>query len=426
MRRNDSWLGAASEPSRSRGSHYRGSERSVAGLSRVIVGVVIVVVVVSVIQLIRPVPLPKARQTISSALIPGTPPSLPWPSQGGGEVGIQNVGIIGGFNPNQQIPLASVAKIVTALVIVKDHPLSSGNDGPTLTLTPADASEYQTMLQQQDSVMAVVSGEKLNEYQLLEALLIPSADNIAVTLATWDAGSVPAFVAKMNAMAKSLGMVHTVFKDPSGLDTGTVGSAGDQVLAAQALLKNQVLSQIVAKPQATLPVVGVVYNVNYNVGHDGFVGIKTGSMGNGGNLVFAATGTGSKDLIVGGNPRTIGRPAADLCFEREYKVGECSAQSALSVQRTQARSAGRCNSCTWRSASSCLRNKKCFLCRMARASCQLQCQVYEAEQQHRQGIEDRGSDGHRGRTVSGRFSCCWYSSSETILDLATEAAVGGL
>ncbi len=299
MRRNDSWLGAASEPSRSRGSHYRGSERSVAGLSRVIVGVVIVVVVVSVIQLIRPVPLPKARQTISSALIPGTPPSLPWPSQGGGEVGIQNVGIIGGFNPNQQIPLASVAKIVTALVIVKDHPLSSGNDGPTLTLTPADASEYQTMLQQQDSVMAVVSGEKLNEYQLLEALLIPSADNIAVTLATWDAGSVPAFVAKMNAMAKSLGMVHTVFKDPSGLDTGTVGSAGDQVLAAQALLKNQVLSQIVAKPQATLPVVGVVYNVNYNVGHDGFVGIKTGSMGNGGNLVFAATGTGSKDLIVG-------------------------------------------------------------------------------------------------------------------------------
>ncbi len=299
MRRNDSWLGAASEPSRSRGSHYRGSERSVAGLSRVIVGVVIVVVVVSVIQLIRPVPLPKARQTISSALIPGTPPSLPWPSQGGGEVGIQNVGIIGGFNPNQQIPLASVAKIVTALVIVKDHPLSSGNDGPTLTLTPTDASEYQTMLQQQDSVMAVVSGEKLNEYQLLEALLIPSADNIAVTLATWDAGSVPAFVAKMNAMAKSLGMVHTVFKDPSGLDTGTVGSAGDQVLAAQALLKNQVLSQIVAKPQATLPVVGVVYNVNYNVGHDGFVGIKTGSMGNGGNLVFAATGTGSKDLIVG-------------------------------------------------------------------------------------------------------------------------------
>ncbi len=299
MRNNDSWLGSGSDSSYSRGSHYRNSRRSVAGFSRVIIIIIVLLVVVSAIQLARPVPLPRAQQTIVSADIPGKLPSLPWPSQGGGEVELQNVGTIGVFNANAQIPLASVAKIVTALVIVKDHPVSSGNNGPTLTLSATDVATYQTMLQQQDSVMAVANGEKLSEYQLLEALLIPSADNIAVTLAVWDAGSVTAFVAKMNAMAKSLGMAHTDFKDPSGLKTGTVGSAADEVLAAQALLKNKVLAQIVAKAQATLPVVGVVYNVNYNVGHDGFVGIKTGSMGNGGNLVFAATGVGSNDLIVG-------------------------------------------------------------------------------------------------------------------------------
>ena len=299
MKRNDSWLGSAAGSSYSRGSHYRDSGPSLASLSRVMMVLVALVVVVSVVQLIRPVPLPKAQDTISNTVIPGTPPSLPWPSQGGGEVEIQNVGTIGSFNVNQQIPLASTAKIVTALVIVKDHPLSLGSTGPTIAITSADAATYQSMLGQQDSVMAVASGENLTEYQLLEALLIPSADNIAVKLATWDAGSVSAFVTKMNSMAKALGMTHTVFKDPSGLDTGTVGSAGDEVQAALALLKNPVLSKIVSMPQATLPIVGVVYNVNYNVGHDGFVGIKTGSIGNGANLVFAATGVSSKHLIVG-------------------------------------------------------------------------------------------------------------------------------
>lgn len=299
MRRTDSWLGSTSNSSYSRGSHYRGSGSSYAGLSKVIVVVVVLAIVVAIVQMLRPVPLPKARKSLTSAVIPGKPPSLPWPAQGGGQVQLQNVGIIGSFNPNARFPLASVAKIVTALVIMKDHPLTLGSTGPTLTITASDAANYQSMYSQQDSVMQVVSGEKLNEYQLMEALLLPSADNIAVKLATWDAGSVSAFVAKMNAMGKSLGMTNTVFKDPSGLNTGTEGTAGDQVLAALALLKNPVLAQIVAKPQATLPVVGVVYNVNYDVSHDGFVGVKTGSMGNGANLVFAATGAGSKDLIVG-------------------------------------------------------------------------------------------------------------------------------
>ncbi len=299
MRGNDSWLSSTSSSSYSRGGHYRDRGPSLMGLSRVIAVVVILLIIVSVIQLIRPVPLPSARNALGNGVIPGTPPSLPWPTQGGGEVEIQGIGVVGSFNANAQIPLASVAKIVTALVIMQDHPLKLGETGPTLTMTASDVADYQLMHNQQDSVMAIANGEKMTEYQLLEALLIPSADNIAVKLAVWDAGSTSAFVAKMNTMAKSLGMTKTVFKDPSGLDNSTVGSAKDQVLAGLALLKSPVLAKIVAMAQATLPVVGVVYNVNYDVGHDGFVGIKTGSMGNGGNLVFAATGGGTKALIVG-------------------------------------------------------------------------------------------------------------------------------
>lgn len=300
MKKNDSWLGSTADPSYYRGSRRNRSRGSIARFSRLIMILVVLLALFVIVQLVRSVPLPSANQTLANGTIPGQRPSLPWPSTGGGEVAIQNVGVIGSFNPNSQIQLASVAKIITALVIVKDHPLSLGSTGPQVTMTSSDVANYQSMFSQQDSVMVVAAGEQLSEYQLLEALLIPSADNIAVKLAQWDAGSTSAFVAKMNRFAKSIGMNHTVFKDPSGLSSGTVGTPRDQVIAGLKLLQNPVLSQIVGKAQATLPIAGVQFNVNYNVGHDGFVGIKTGSTGAGANLVFAATGSsGSKDLIVG-------------------------------------------------------------------------------------------------------------------------------
>lgn len=300
MRRNDSWMSPSSSSSYARGSHSRRSSGSLVRLSRVVVFLAVLIVILAGVQLLRSVPLPKAQSSLASAKIPGQPPTLPWPAQGSGQVDIQHVGVIGQFNPNAKVQLASVAKIVTALVIVKDHPLALGSSGPSIALTSNDAAIYRQMFGQQDSVMAVVPGENLSEYMMLEALLIPSADNIAVKLAQWDAGSTAAFVAKMNAYAKSIGMSQTVFDDPSGLTAGTVGTAQDQLLAAKELLKNKVLSQIVGKAQATLPVVGTVFNVNYNVGHDGFIGIKTGSMGSGANLVFAAKGaSGSSNLIIG-------------------------------------------------------------------------------------------------------------------------------
>ena len=269
MKKNDSWLGSTTDPSYYRGSHRGRSRGSIARFSRLIMIVAVILVLFVIVQLVRSVPLPATTQTLKNGTIPGQHPSLPWPSAGGGEVAIQNVGVISSFNPNSKIQLASVAKIITALVVLKDHPLSLGSTGPEVTMTSSDVANYQTMYNQQDSVMVVAAGEQLSEYQLLEALLIPSADNIAVKLAQWDAGSTSAFVAKMNSFARSIGMSNTVFKDPSGLSSGTTGTPRDQVIAGLKLLQNPVLSQIVDKAQATLPVAGVQFNVNYNIGHSG-------------------------------------------------------------------------------------------------------------------------------------------------------------
>ena len=128
-----------------------------------------------------------------------------------------------------------------------------------------------------ESVVPIAAGEQLTERQALEALLLPSANNIAAVLAQWSAGSPGRFVARMNATARSLGMAHTRYTDPSGYDAATVSTAVDQVRIVDRAMRLPVFAGIVARPSATLPVAGTVHNTNALLGHDGFVGVKTGS-----------------------------------------------------------------------------------------------------------------------------------------------------
>lgn len=136
--------------------------------------------------------------------------------------------------------------------------------------------------------MPVALGETLTERQLLEGLMLPSGNNIANTLGRWVAGTDEAFVAKMNETAKSLGMTGTHYADASGVNPATVSNAVDQLKIAQVAMADRAFQEIVALPQATLPVAGTVYNVNAMLGKHGVVGIKTGSSTPaGGNFVSA-------------------------------------------------------------------------------------------------------------------------------------------
>ncbi len=166
---------------------------------------------------------------------------------------------------------------MTAYVVLRDHPLRLGEDGPTVTLTDADVADTDRRRRQRESVVSIAAGEQLTERQALQALLLPSANNIAAVLARWDAGSVDRFVARMNAAARSLGMTHTRYTDPSGYDDATVSTAADQVRLVDRTMRLPVFASIVAMPSATLPVAGTVHNTNTLLGRNGFVGVKTGS-----------------------------------------------------------------------------------------------------------------------------------------------------
>lgn len=174
-------------------------------------------------------------------------------------------------------PIASVAKVMTAYLVLRDHPLRLGEEGPIITLTDDDASDTDRRRGQEESVVPVAAGEQLTELQALQALLVPSANNIAAVLARWDAGSEELFVARMNATARSLGMTRTHYTDPSGYDDATVSTAADQVRVVERAMRVPVFAGIVAMPSVLLPVAGIVRNTNTLLGKNGFVGVKTGS-----------------------------------------------------------------------------------------------------------------------------------------------------
>ena len=253
------------------------------------------------VQLLRPVPSMVLTAPVTTVrVLPGAVPRPDWPGQAQAAVGLPGIGLLGTHGGSAPVAIASLAKIMTAYVVLGDHPVPAAGSGPEITVTAADVAAYASGERQGQSVVRVAPGEKLTERQALEAMLIPSGNNIASMLASWDAGSDGAFVAKMDARAGSLGLRGTRYADASGADPATVSTAGDQFRLTLRALQLPAFRQIVAMPQVTLPVAGVAYNVNSGLGHDGIVGVKTGSGGPaGGCLAFAAI------RVVAGSPETI-------------------------------------------------------------------------------------------------------------------------
>jgi serine-type D-Ala-D-Ala carboxypeptidase (penicillin-binding protein 5/6) len=211
-----------------------------------------------------------------------------WPAQGQAAVvfGDGRVKVGPGQGPE---PIASLAKVMTAVLTLERHPLEEGEDGFTVTVTAAEAEAVAEEADEGQSVVAVAAGERLSERQLLEALLIPSGNNVARMLAARMEGSEAAFIEAMNEEAGDLGMDATTYTDPSGFDPGTVSTAADQLRVFRRALHFPAFRQIVKMPAATLPVAGTVTNFNPLLA-SGFAG-KTGSdSAAGGCLAFFTKG----------------------------------------------------------------------------------------------------------------------------------------
>ncbi len=236
------------------------------------------IVVLVALQVTRAVPAPIVHPAMvtTSADIPGSPPTLPWPAVGEGAVAVPGRGLLMQSGPETSVPIASLTKIMTAYLVLRDHPLSPTAQGPGVTMTTNDQNEAAADENAGATSVPVQAGEVLTERQLLNGLLVHSANNFADALANWDAGNVGAFVAKMNAMAVTLGMHSTHYADPNGLSSQSMSTAADQLRVAVKAMSMATFAAVVSQTSITLPIAGIIPNYVSSIGSDGIVGVKSG------------------------------------------------------------------------------------------------------------------------------------------------------
>jgi serine-type D-Ala-D-Ala carboxypeptidase (penicillin-binding protein 5/6) len=227
-------------------------------------------------QATRPLPALSLTANLVSVTKPGGA-SFTWPSAREAAVTVSGLATSWATKDQPAVPIASVTKIMTAYLVLRDHPLAGDDQGPSITVTQADVQTYQSAVANGESNAKVAAGEKITEREALEALMLPSANNVAILLANWDAGSRSAFQAKMNASARALGMKDTRYTDPSGRAETTVSTARDQLVLVRQAMAIPAFADIVAMPSAVIPVAGTIRNFANVVGTNGIIGVKTGS-----------------------------------------------------------------------------------------------------------------------------------------------------
>jgi D-alanyl-D-alanine carboxypeptidase (penicillin-binding protein 5/6) len=247
----------------------------------VVVAVLVVLVgaagIVAAVRLSAPAPAPTVTVDLDRSVhVPDSTVHLPWPTAGQGAVAVPSLGATAGSPGQKPVPVASLTKLMTAYVVLHDHPLAGTDSGPGIPVTQADVADFHSENDHDDSNVQVALGEVLTERQLLSGLLVRSANNYADMLANWDAGSLAAFVAKMNTVAAQLGMTSSHFADPGGIAPSSQSTASDILKVAAPDMTDPVFASMVQMRVVTLPLAGAVATYTPLLGVNGIIGVKSG------------------------------------------------------------------------------------------------------------------------------------------------------
>lgn len=229
------------------------------------------------VQATRSVPTASfSSDRLAAVTIPGAAPSIPWPSAGESAMSIPATGTLISSGAEAAAPIASLTKVMTGYIVLRDHPIAANAQGPAIVMTADDQQDSANDALVNATSIPVVTGQSFTERQLLDGLIVHSANDFADSLARYDAGSISAFVAKMNATAAVLGMTQTHYTDPSGIDSGDVSTASDQLRLADQAMALPAFAAVAAQPAVTFAGVGILANYLPAVGTDGVVGVKSG------------------------------------------------------------------------------------------------------------------------------------------------------
>jgi D-alanyl-D-alanine carboxypeptidase (penicillin-binding protein 5/6) len=205
-------------------------------------------------------------------------------------------------------PIASITKVMTALVIIQ-----AGNLNQKVTV-PKAVTAY--VARYAANAAGLIPGQQFTVDELLHVMLVMSAADAAYTLASAYGPGLTAFIAKMNAEAARLGLTHTHFTSPDGLpyptETSTYSNSADLVRLGELAMSYPEFSSIVKLRTYSLPAsadhraVSVTSDDALLSTYAGAVGIKTGFTNAAGHtLLFEAVRNGRTLLgVVLGSPIT--------------------------------------------------------------------------------------------------------------------------
>lgn len=216
--------------------------------------------------------------------------AVSWPAASQAAIGSVDQGVLAAKPGQTPKPTASTAKLITALTILKHKPLAVKEQGPIITITDADVAIYDRYYVKNGSLAKVEVGQKLSEYQMLQGILLPSANNYADTLAIWAFGSLEKYQKAAQKLVDELEMTQTTIgSDASGFSPDTTSTPQDLTKLGIAAMKDPVIAEIVRQDQVDLPVAGIKQNTNWLLGADGVIGLKTGNTDEaGGVYIFAS------------------------------------------------------------------------------------------------------------------------------------------
>ncbi len=215
-------------------------------------------------------------QASSVQIAPAPPASVAWPATGSAAVGIPGIPTVASTSTPSEI--ASITKVVSVLMVLDELPMKVGEQGPSFSFTYADTLDYWRYRSSDQSSLDVPVGGSLTEYQMLQGILLGSANNYIDRLAEELWGSPRGFAEAAERWLNDRGITDVTLKSPSGFSEQNVASPASLIRIGELAMANPVFAEIVATRTAEIPGVGVVTNTNEMLEDPGVVGVKTGTL----------------------------------------------------------------------------------------------------------------------------------------------------
>lgn len=248
-----------------------------------------------------------------------------WPAYGNAAIGTIDDGLKSTHGSTEMQPTASIAKIITVLVVLDKYPIQPGSQGPIITMSQQDVDYLRSAIAAGGSNLSITAGQQLTQYQMIQGILLASSNNLSDSLATWAFGSLENYRAAANQWLAKNNLHETrIGQDASGYDPASASSTSDLFKIGVLAMKNDVTRDVVSQKTAAIPGIGAITNTDILIGIDGFVGIKTGFTDEAGACYLFAANHQSGDI----QTTIVGVVTGQPTLEARFKTARALVDSA--------------------------------------------------------------------------------------------------